>query len=203
MLDCQLDQNGNKPERRERVKMMSCSEHWEIARVKQQKKTRPDPFLVRKFAVFLVVGLFGWTYYVFVVRLAIPMVRRESSAIGSIGEGGALSPPFWLSHTQADPQLPVALLVIYHLLFVMFVWSYSMAIFNGPGYAKDVRFLWLVRFSCSGPHSALSSLCPRPILHQTSQTWSRSMGTASSQSSTRPWRPKRKNQSSRASSVQS
>ena len=33
----------------------------------------------------------------------------------------------------------VAYLVIYHCLFVMFVWSYIVAVWTQPGYARDVR----------------------------------------------------------------
>lgn len=33
----------------------------------------------------------------------------------------------------------VAYLVVFHLLFVMFLWSYGMVTNTAPGFARDVR----------------------------------------------------------------
>ncbi|GAA6002439.1 hypothetical protein JCM10207_001119 [Rhodosporidiobolus poonsookiae] len=121
MLDCQLDKDGNPKQQHERRKMpriMGFREHYEIQRVKAANKTGPDNWVVRKFAVGVVAAVFGYSYYVYVVRLCIPMIRLEDSRLGGRSQG-------------------LAYLVIFHFLFVMFVWTYIMAITTSPGYAKD------------------------------------------------------------------
>ncbi|GAA5911002.1 hypothetical protein JCM6882_006745 [Rhodosporidiobolus microsporus] len=119
MLDCQLDANGNpKPKQKEMPKILSCREHYEVQRVRAMEKTGPDSWFVRKFAVGIVVAVFGYSYYVYVVRLCIPMIRMENDRLGGRAQG-------------------LAYLVIFHFLFVMFVWTYAVAITTPPGYAKD------------------------------------------------------------------
>ncbi|GAA5857517.1 hypothetical protein JCM8547_009313 [Rhodosporidiobolus lusitaniae] len=127
MLDCQFDADGNpkpkKPRRQDTsdkkmAKLMSCREHYEVQRVQAMEKTGPDNWFVRKFAVGVVAAVFGYSYYVYVVRLCIPMIRMEDSRLGGRSQG-------------------LAYLVIFHFLFVMFVWTYAVAITTSPGYAKD------------------------------------------------------------------
>ncbi|GAA5896861.1 hypothetical protein JCM5296_002575 [Sporobolomyces johnsonii] len=132
MLDCQLDANGQpkKPSnstsskadghspKKDIPRLMSCREHMELQRVQQQESNAPDPWLVRKFAVGIVVGVFGYSYYVFVVRLCVPMIRMEDSRLGGRAQG-------------------LVYLVIYHALFVLFCWSYAVAISTPPGFARD------------------------------------------------------------------
>ncbi|GAA5846081.1 hypothetical protein JCM9279_004779 [Rhodotorula babjevae] len=120
MLDCQLDDEGNpKPARtKERVRIKGFREHLEIQRVKQLDKQGPDSWFVRKFAVGIVAAIFAYSYYVYVVRLCIPMIRMEDSRLGARAQG-------------------LAYLVVYHFLFVMFVWSYVVAVWTQPGFARD------------------------------------------------------------------
>ena len=75
-LDCQLDSNGER-QKRERTKLISCREHWEVARVRQTQSTGPDSWLVRKLAVFLVIGLFGVTYAVVMAHARAFMSPQE------------------------------------------------------------------------------------------------------------------------------
>ncbi|GAA5910015.1 hypothetical protein JCM8208_006413 [Rhodotorula glutinis] len=120
MLDCQLDNEGNPKAGRtkERVRIKGIREHMEIQRVKQLDKQGPDSWFVRKFAVGIVAAIFAYSYYVYVVRLCIPMVRMEDPRLGARAQG-------------------LAYLVIYHFLFLMFVWSYIVAVWTQPGYARD------------------------------------------------------------------
>ncbi|KPV75488.1 uncharacterized protein RHOBADRAFT_53460 [Rhodotorula graminis WP1] len=120
MLDCQLENEGNPDARRnrERMRIKGFREHMEIQRVKQLDKQGPDSWFVRKFAVGIVAAVFAYSYYVYVVRLCIPMVRMDDSRLGARAQG-------------------LAYLVIYHFLFVMFVWSYVVAVYTQPGYARD------------------------------------------------------------------
>ncbi|GAA5870727.1 hypothetical protein JCM3774_001735 [Rhodotorula dairenensis] len=143
MLDCQLDKaaarhaaaadnnnnNGNNTAmttktaaaarpKRERVKLMGIRQHLEVQRVKQQEKHDPDSWFVRKFIIGIVVGVFGYSYYVYVVRLCVPMIRMQQNRLGARAQG-------------------LVYLVIYHVLFVMFVWTYLVAIATPPGFARD------------------------------------------------------------------
>ncbi|GJN89238.1 hypothetical protein Rhopal_002217-T1 [Rhodotorula paludigena] len=119
MLDCQLDQDGNARPKRSVPRIKGFREQYEIQRLKQQEKQGPDNWVVRKFAVGLVAGIFGYSYYVYVVRLCIPMIRMEDSRLGARAQG-------------------LAYLVVFHFLFVMFIWSYVVAVWTQPGYARDV-----------------------------------------------------------------
>ncbi|GAA5911552.1 uncharacterized protein JCM6883_005791 [Sporobolomyces salmoneus] len=119
-LDCQLDSQGNPKKEKEQknARYVGCREQMEIKRVKQIETNSPDPWLSRKLAVGLAVGMFGYSYYVFVVRLCIPMIRMERDRLGARAQG-------------------LVYLVICHFLFVHFCWSYYMAITTSPGYARD------------------------------------------------------------------
>ncbi|KAM0755954.1 zf-DHHC-domain-containing protein [Meredithblackwellia eburnea MCA 4105] len=106
-----------------RTKLISFKQHWQaqasIKQQKQQQSSGPDPWLVRKFAVALVIAIFFYTYYVFVVRLSIKLVTTNNNKQGSKTQG-------------------IIYLVLYHLLFIMFIWSYTVAITTAPGFARDV-----------------------------------------------------------------
>ncbi|GAA5958926.1 hypothetical protein JCM8115_000692 [Rhodotorula mucilaginosa] len=133
MLDCQLDNarhaadtakpatttgTPNTKPKRERVKLMGIRQHLEVQRVRQQEKQEPDHWFVRKFIIGIVVGVFGYSYYVYVVRLCVPMIRMQDNRLGGRAQG-------------------LVYLVIYHLLFVMFVWTYLVAVATPPGFARD------------------------------------------------------------------
>ncbi|GAA5971692.1 hypothetical protein JCM3765_006607 [Sporobolomyces pararoseus] len=124
-LDCQFDSQGNpRKEKKEssssgdNARYIGCKEQMEIKRVKQIETNAPDPWLTRKLAVGLVVGIFGYSYYVFVVRLCIPMIRMQQNRLGARAQG-------------------LVYLVIFHFLFVLFCWSYLVAILTPPGFARD------------------------------------------------------------------
>lgn len=51
---------------------------------------RPQPWIVRKLAVFMVFGILGYTYYVYIVRFCVKMIRERSDAQGSRALGGKL-----------------------------------------------------------------------------------------------------------------
>lgn len=55
-----------------------------------QRQNTPQPWILRKLAVFIVFGILGYTYYVYVVRFCIVMIRKKSSAVGSRAQGGKL-----------------------------------------------------------------------------------------------------------------
>ncbi|GAA5823556.1 hypothetical protein JCM10212_003181 [Sporobolomyces blumeae] len=121
-LDCQLGPTGEpkRPprERRTKHRFVGCREQMEIKRVEQVESNQPDPWLSRKFVVAVVVGVFAYSYYVFVVRLCIPMIKMQDNRLGAEAQG-------------------LVYLVVYHVLFVLFCWSYVVVVSTPPGFAKD------------------------------------------------------------------
>ncbi|KAK4046783.1 hypothetical protein OIO90_006449 [Microbotryomycetes sp. JL221] len=125
MLDCQVKVQRQDEEKqqvsqaRQRPKLIGIRQHVREIEADRQKREGPDPWLTRKFAVGLVIAILGYSYYVTVVRVSIKMVRQT----GDMYDG---------RRAQG-----VIYLIIYHLLFLMFVWSYAKVVFVGPGYAKE------------------------------------------------------------------
>lgn len=62
--------------------------------------------------VLLCLSLIAWSYYAFVPRLCLPLLAK-------------------------DTPLAVFYLIVYHLLFIPFVWSYLMVVFVHPGTPSD------------------------------------------------------------------
>ncbi|KZT33540.1 zf-DHHC-domain-containing protein [Sistotremastrum suecicum HHB10207 ss-3] len=101
-----------------RRKFVGFSEALEESRRRRANRTEPQPWLARKCTIGLVLGLWGWTGYVYVGRLCVPMIKRESDALGSRTIG-------------------IAFLIVFSILWIMFGWSYAKLIFTSPGYAVD------------------------------------------------------------------
>ncbi|KAF8602920.1 zf-DHHC-domain-containing protein [Ceratobasidium sp. AG-I] len=81
----------------------------------QEREERPkqQPWLVRKLVVGVVIGIVGWTYYVYVGRMCVELIRRREKVKGGV----------WIG--------------IFNLLFLMFCWTYIKVILTPPGYARD------------------------------------------------------------------
>lgn len=54
---------------------------------RERRNELPQPWIVRKLAVFMVFGLLGFAYYVYVVRFCIKMIRKQSNAKGNRAQG--------------------------------------------------------------------------------------------------------------------
>ncbi len=60
----------------------------EEAREKSEaRRNKPQPWIVRKLAVFITIAIIAYTWYVYVGRLCVPMIRRDAGALGSRGLG--------------------------------------------------------------------------------------------------------------------
>ncbi|SCZ99567.1 BZ3500_MvSof-1268-A1-R1_Chr3-1g06106 [Microbotryum saponariae] len=116
-------------EKKKRHRIIGIREHMRNLEEKRLQQTGPDSWLTRKFAVGLVVGMFGYSYYVYVVRLCIKMVRLDRDRQGGRAQGGLISTTLI--------RCAVIYLVLYHFLFLMFVWCYMRIINTGPGFARD------------------------------------------------------------------
>jgi len=70
-------------------------------------------------AVFLCWALLIWSYYVFVGRICVPMLRKDGNARGSVAQG-------------------VIYLVFFNLIWFMIIWSYVVVITTSPGLVSEV-----------------------------------------------------------------
>ena len=104
-----------------------------------RRPERPQPWIVRKLAVFMVFGVLGYTYYVYLIRFCVKMIRRRFDAAGSRGQGSEWSslhsPRRIFAH---DVCLSVAYVVVFNILFLLLLWAYARALFTPPGFARDV-----------------------------------------------------------------
>ncbi|WWC86676.1 uncharacterized protein L201_001553 [Kwoniella dendrophila CBS 6074] len=80
--------------------------------------SKPDPWLQRKIAISVVIGLACWSFYVVVGRVCTPMIQgRSSSGLGrSTGIGG---------------------IVGFVILWLFMITTYMKMLFVGPGFAPN------------------------------------------------------------------
>lgn len=76
-------QDKSKPKR----KFMGFSEQWELRQQKRARRTKPQPWILRKLTIGIVFGLGGYTFYVYIARFCLPMIRSRSGAQGSRAMG--------------------------------------------------------------------------------------------------------------------
>lgn len=51
-------------------------------RAKRANRTKPPPWITRKLAVFIVIGLIIFATYVYVGRACVPLIRQDPGAVG-------------------------------------------------------------------------------------------------------------------------
>lgn len=51
-------------------------------RAKRANRTKPPPWIARKLAVFIVIGLIIFATYVYVGRACVPLIRQDPGAVG-------------------------------------------------------------------------------------------------------------------------
>lgn len=70
----------------------TCCGAVEEARARRIKASKPQPWLVRKFAVGLLILLLGYSSYVYAARFCKDMIVKSSSALGNQATGGVCFP---------------------------------------------------------------------------------------------------------------
>ena len=66
-----------------RDKEHRCADFNKDIREKRRKRrSKPQPWVLLKFAVFLTLGITGFVTYVYVGRFCVPMVTRKPGAMG-------------------------------------------------------------------------------------------------------------------------
>jgi hypothetical protein len=92
-------------------------------------------------AVIIVIVIYCYTYYVYIARLCVPLIQQRSDAQGSFTQGGKLLPLMTTTVKLISTRFiyfKVIYVVLYHVLFVWFCWSYIVITNTEPGYAIDV-----------------------------------------------------------------
>lgn len=51
------------------------------------RRSKPQPWIVRKLMVGFVIAILAYTYYVYVGRFCVDMIKRNGGAKGSRGQG--------------------------------------------------------------------------------------------------------------------
>ncbi|RPD63361.1 zf-DHHC-domain-containing protein [Lentinus tigrinus ALCF2SS1-6] len=85
---------------------------------REARRSKPQPWIVRKLAIFITLGIIGYAWYVYVGRLCVPMIRRDTGALGTRGLG-------------------IGFLVVFCILGLVMIWAYEKVVFTSPGLAKD------------------------------------------------------------------
>jgi palmitoyltransferase len=70
------------------TKWIGFRESYRIKSEERRNREGPQPWIVRKLLIGIVFGLVGYSYYVFVERLCVPMIRKDGGAFGTFGTGG-------------------------------------------------------------------------------------------------------------------
>ncbi|KAG8721004.1 palmitoyltransferase pfa5 [Ceratobasidium sp. 395] len=89
-------------------------ERYQAEQQKRQENTEPHPWIQQKFVVGVVLGIVGWTYYVYIGRMCVGLLRRGETAKGGV------------------------YIAIFNLFFLMFSWTYLKALITPPGFARDL-----------------------------------------------------------------
>ncbi|KAH9922222.1 DHHC palmitoyltransferase-domain-containing protein [Fomitopsis serialis] len=114
-----MAQNEGKSKRQE----FNCCAVMEEAAMRSRerrakRKQKPMPWIVLKLAVGITIGIVAYTFYVYIGRLCVPMIRKNEGALGGRGTG-------------------IAFLVVFCVLGLMMLWAYEKVVMTSPGLARD------------------------------------------------------------------
>ncbi|QRV75536.1 DHHC palmitoyltransferase [Ceratobasidium sp. AG-Ba] len=86
---------------------------YETKQKERLENPKPQPWIQQKFVVGVVLCIVVWTYYVYVGRMCVELLRRGETAKGGV------------------------YIAIFNLFFLMFMWTYIKVILTPPGFARD------------------------------------------------------------------
>lgn len=84
---------------------------------RKRRANKPQPWIVLKSVVAIMVGIAGYATYVYVGRACTDMITRRGDPMGSLVVG-------------------VVFLVMYAILFLLMLWSYAKVVCTSPGVAR-------------------------------------------------------------------
>lgn len=62
--------------------IIGFTERRRIIREERERRTKPQPWIVQKLAVGIVFAIAGYAWYVYIGRFCVPMIRKDSNALG-------------------------------------------------------------------------------------------------------------------------
>ncbi|KAG8742383.1 palmitoyltransferase pfa5 [Ceratobasidium sp. 414] len=92
----------------------AAQDAYAASQKERRERTKPQPWIVQKFVVGVVLAIVVWTYYVYVGRMCVTLLRRGETAKGGV------------------------YIAIFNLFFLMFGWTYLKALITPPGFARDL-----------------------------------------------------------------
>ena len=72
----------------EKRKFIGFSERRRIIREQRSVRNAPQPWIAQKLMVGFVIAVAAYAWYVYIGRFCVPMIRRESGALGGRRMGG-------------------------------------------------------------------------------------------------------------------
>ena len=69
-------------EKKRKRRFVGFSEQLEEKRRKRAESNKPRPWIERKLTIGIVIGLVSYTWYVYVGRFCVPMIRKDGGALG-------------------------------------------------------------------------------------------------------------------------
>ena len=111
-----------------RNKEVRCADfNKDIQEKRRKRRSKPQPWILLKFAVLLTLGITGFTTYVYVVRFCVPMVTRKAGAMGdrAFGSESILGKMLDIEGTLTLSRLiAVVFLVPFGVLLILMMWTY-------------------------------------------------------------------------------
>ena len=100
----------------------------DIQEKRHKRRSKPQPWILLKFAVFLTLGIICFAAYVYIDRFCVPMLTRKPEAMGDRAFGSESLFEKRLGVEAAltlSRHITVAFLAVFGVLLIMMVWAYT------------------------------------------------------------------------------
>lgn len=101
----------------------------DIQEKRHQRRSKPQPWILLKFAVFLTLCIIGFATYVYVDRFCVPMITHRPEAMGDrvFGSESELREETGHEGSCADSfrHITVVFLAVFGVLLIMMLWTYA------------------------------------------------------------------------------
>jgi len=134
---------SDKPPRGEEACCAGFNE--DIQEKRHKRRSKPQPWILLKFSVFLTFGIIGFATYVYIDRFCVPMLNREPEAMGNRVFGS--ESPFGIEDCMEEVALTfsrhitVAFLAVFGVLLVMMLWTYVKVRVAAPRFCASSHAL--------------------------------------------------------------
>jgi len=100
----------------------------DIQEKRHKRRSKPQPWILLKFAVFLTLGIIGFAAYVYVDRFCLPMLTdREATGDRAFGGGSLLGRGLDMKEPALTlfRHITVAFLAVFGVFLIMMLWAYA------------------------------------------------------------------------------